>query len=189
MAPKILYFFSCYVKINCTFNRIKFRLENTMDSSQISLGVLLRELNCFSLDSIDDRILIQKKIYLLMKNQNVSLPYSYNWYLHGPYCPLLTSHCYEIIPILKEEIKPFSLNDYYKPMIDKINNYECNKPTGLTSAKWYELLASILYLNLEFGFFGIKEKSDLKQKLNELKPGQFDDKDIDAAIFLILNKS
>ena len=59
-----------------------------MNNSQIATAVAIRDLNCYSLETIDDRILLQKKIYLA---QDIGLPlgYGYSWYIHGSRIPLI----------------------------------------------------------------------------------------------------
>ena len=65
-----------------------------MDNIDIAKGLILKNLNIKSKNSLDNRVIIQKKIYLLQE-QEVDLGYEYNWYLKGPYSPTLTSYVYE----------------------------------------------------------------------------------------------
>ena len=82
-----------------------------MNNSQIATAVAIRDLNCYSLETIDDRILLQKKIYLA---QDIGLPlgYGYSWYIHGPYSPDLTAAAYQIIP---EEITAIENHSFREP--------------------------------------------------------------------------
>jgi len=158
-----------------------------VNTSDISLGVLLRELKCFSIESLEERMLIQKKIYLLINNQSAKMPYNYNWYLHGPYCPSLTRDCYRIIPNGAQQFDQYNLTDAYQTKVKNVNLFEENKPDNVSVVKWYELLASVLYINLEFSFFGIKEHTEIIEKVKELKPLRFSDKLIQDAINLLIS--
>ncbi len=149
-----------------------------MRNDYIPVAVALRELNCTSLDSISDRILLQKKIYLL---QDVGLPlgFSYNWYIHGPYSPDLTSAVYRIIPEGFESVEDKNFKTEYKEMVDKVNKLETNSSYArdLGVSSWYELLASISYWYKK----GIINKDKLTLRVNELKP-QFSSDNINAGI-------
>ena len=55
-----------------------------MNTSQIATAIALRDLQCSSLETIDDRILLHKKIYIA---HGIGLPlgYGYTWNIHGLY--------------------------------------------------------------------------------------------------------
>ena len=55
----------------------------------------LRELGDFSLKSFDDRLFLQKAIYLL-QILGVDLRFRFSWYLRGPYSNALTQCAFEI---------------------------------------------------------------------------------------------
>ena len=80
-----------------------------MNNSQIATAVALRELKCASLETIDDRILLQKKVFLA---QHLGLPlrYGYSWYIHGPYSTDLTAVAYQVIPKVLVLLKKITLN-------------------------------------------------------------------------------
>jgi uncharacterized protein YwgA len=65
-----------------------------------ALGGVLKRIGCFDPSSFqsefNDRLILQKIIYL-MEESNLSLGYSYNWYLRGPYSPSLTRDAYELV--------------------------------------------------------------------------------------------
>jgi uncharacterized protein YwgA len=67
-----------------------------MDRPQISLQLTLDNLGVpLRLDSFDDRMALQKTIYLCQQ-AGVHLGYRYNWYLRGPYSPDLTRDAFEL---------------------------------------------------------------------------------------------
>lgn len=118
-----------------------------MNNSYIATAVAIRDLNCFKLDTINDRILLQKKVYLA---QDIGLPlgYGYSWYIHGPYSTDLTAVAYQIIPEGDVDIENHSLKEPYASMILKVNSLEneINKrKLTIGVVQWYELIASIAY--------------------------------------------
>lgn len=63
-----------------------------MEREPFVLGFILRkfpEFN-FSMESFNDRLRLQKFIYLL-QTHNVYLGYDFSWYIRGPYCTTLST--------------------------------------------------------------------------------------------------
>ena len=155
-----------------------------MNNSQIATAVAIRDLNCYSLETIDDRILLQKKIYLA---QDIGLPlgYGYSWYIHGPYSPDLTAAAYRIIPEEITAIENHSFREPYASMISRVNELEnelAHQSFKISVVKWYELIASIAYWH-KFGF-NTEEKAI--QKIRETKP-QFTKEQIKAGYSTYVN--
>lgn len=63
-----------------------------MDRQPFVLGFILRKFPEFefSMDTFDDRLRLQKFIYLLQAH-GVYLGYDFSWYLRGPYCSSLAT--------------------------------------------------------------------------------------------------
>lgn len=63
-----------------------------MDRQPFVLGFILRKFPefAFSMDTFDDRLRLQKFIYLLQAH-GIYLGYDYSWYLRGPYCSSLAT--------------------------------------------------------------------------------------------------
>lgn len=146
-----------------------------MNTSHIATAVALRDLNCYSLETIDDRILLQKKIYLA---QDIGLPlgYGYSWYIHGPYSTDLTSAAYQIIPEGLDAIEDRSFKQPYADMINRVNELEnkiavCKIQIGVV--QWYELISSIAYWEKH----GYSSETQVIDKVKETKP-QFSDEQI-----------
>lgn len=64
----------------------------------------------FSLNSFNERLKLQKTIFLLQESSNKIrnnsiLNYSFNWYLRGPYSPNLTEDEYEIEKLIQDNPK------------------------------------------------------------------------------------
>src|SRR5579885_637652 len=52
--------------------------------------------------SFDERLKLQKTIYLLQSAFRVNLGYTYNWYLRGPYSPGLAADAYKVPPVYEK---------------------------------------------------------------------------------------
>lgn len=149
-----------------------------MNNSQLATALALRDLKCGSLETINDRILLQKKIFLA---QDLGLPlgYGYSWYIHGPYSTDLTSVAYQIIPEGFDSIEKNSFKEPYATMISKVNALEeeiFQKGLQISVVQWYELLASIAYWNNR----GYNTEEEVVAKIKETKP-QFSAEQTSAA--------
>lgn len=149
-----------------------------MNKSQIATAVALRDLKCWSLESINDRILLQKKIFLA---QDIGLPlgYGYSWYIHGPYSSDLTAVAYQVIPQGLDSIEKISLKAPYAAIISRVNALEDEierNDLQLGVVQWYELIASIAYWNAR----GYDTEDKMVDKIKETKP-QFTQEQIKAA--------
>lgn len=118
-----------------------------MNNSHIATAIAIRDLHCYTLESINDRILLQKKVYLA---QDIGLPlgYGYSWYIHGPYSTDLTAVAYQIIPEGDTAIENHSLKEPFASMITKVNSLENaidEQKLTISVVQWYELIASIAY--------------------------------------------
>lgn len=139
-----------------------------MKNSNIATAIALRDLHCDSLDTIDDRILLQKKVYLA---QDLGLPlgYGFCWYIHGPYSSDLTDVAYQIIPEGFDAIEHGSYKKPYADIIASVNGFERHKSectTQINTVQWYELLASIAYWYKH----GYQSKDAIITKIAKTKP-------------------
>lgn len=149
-----------------------------MNNSQIATAIALRDLHCYSLETISDRILLQKKIFLA---QDIGLPlgYGYSWYIHGPYSPDLTAVAYQVIPEGCESIDKNSFKEPYATFITRVNNLESEiAKSGLeiSVVQWYELIASIAYWYKR----GYTTEENVIEKIRLTKP-QFSEEQTRAA--------
>jgi len=99
-----------------------------------------KELGPFNLDSLNNRIIFQKTIYLLQKI-GLDSKYKFSWYLYGPYSSELASHGFNLSKKGNIEVQGPALN------AETINKFKTlTKGKGKDSV-WYELVASILFLS------------------------------------------
>ena len=141
--------------------------------SYIATAIVLRDLNCTSIETLDDRILLQKKVYLA-QDIGVPLHYGYSWYIHGPYSTDLTAVAYQVIPEGFDDLENKTLKESYKVKLKKINDLDVEKSSAhLNSVHWYELLASIAY----WVNHGYNREADVVTKMHETKP-QFNEQQV-----------
>lgn len=116
-----------------------------MNNIDIANGIVFQKLK-ISKDSFDERLICQKKIYLL-QSLGTNLGYTYNWYVRGPYSPALTTYIYTNLDVLtSSDFSDYKLAKIADRNIQCVNNLEKRKRSDFTTASWYELLASLLYI-------------------------------------------
>ncbi len=119
-----------------------------MDKLDVVNGLIFQKLKITSKDTLKERVILQKKVYLLQE-LGVDIGYSYNWYLKGPYSPGLTTYVYDRLDYLlqsSEELNKYKLNDDIYSKIQLVNSFSKQKPFDLSLDAWYELLASVRYV-------------------------------------------
>lgn len=149
-----------------------------MNRSQIATAIALRDLKCGSIETINDRILLQKKVFLA---QDIGLPlgYGYGWYIHGPYSTDLTAAAYQLIPEGFDSIEKNTLKEPYATMVSKVNALEneiARRELQISTVQWYELLASIAYWKKR----GHDIEDKIVSQIKQTKP-QFSEEQIRAA--------
>ena len=142
-----------------------------MNKMDITKSLIFKGLNIDRKETLDERIMIQKKVYLLQQ-LGIDLGYQYDWYLKGPYSPTLIEYIHNNHDLLNSiETAGFSLN---KEVIDKIkivNNLITDKPRDIEESSWYELLTSILYTYNENHMWCIdRNKEEITRILQMEKP-------------------
>ncbi len=95
------------------------------------LGIILKNIDYFNMNKFDDRLILQKTIYIL-KSFGIDLGYEYNWYRYGVYSPDLTSDGFDLMDIYQEIPKinmeyksketQLQFNSFLKFMNDKKSN-------------------------------------------------------------------
>lgn len=142
----------------------------------IKLAKIINELGLpNTLDAFENRLLIQKAIYLL-QSIGMELNYDFSWYLYGPYSPELASEVYAIYPILNSLINEYKFTENDQKFIRKMKqvknglNQE-SKKLGLNIVDAFELAASIVFIvrhnaNDDMNFV-ISNLTSLKPKFKE----------------------
>ena len=115
-----------------------------MNRESVELGFVLKKIEDyeFSMDKFDDRLKLQKLVYLLQAH-GVYLGYDFSWYLRGPYCSLLTHNgfslkdSYDVIPD-NVQLKDKKDRDNFEKFLEFIKNKNINA---------LEIAASLHYLD------------------------------------------
>lgn len=136
-----------------------------MDRTYITTALAMQELNCKKIDTIYDRILLQKKIYIA-QIFGLRLGYGYSWYLHGPYSPDLASAAYQIVPEGFGSLANWSFKEEYKKVIERVNLLEGKNKLSLDVVQWYELLSSVIFWNEN----GYEENAENISQVAKSKP-------------------
>lgn len=141
-----------------------------MNNIDIANGIVFQKL-AISKDNFDDRLICQKKIFLL-QSLGTDLGYIYNWYVHGPYSPALTNYVYNNLDVLAtNDFSEYKLSESAERNIDSVNILVEDRRSDLSEASWYELLASLLYIINNRQSWGIEpENSAIVDALIKQKP-------------------
>ena len=141
-----------------------------MDSRLIVLELVLAELGLdTSIETIDNRVLLQKAIYL-SQIAGVPLGYRFSWYVMGPYSPSLTRDYYSLEVVHEEESEISSgrrLKNRFKSILRNLKPIlSPPEEVNLRQSTWLELVSSVHYLRTVSGY----GKSQARKRLQVLKP-------------------
>jgi len=111
-----------------------------MDSVSLA-GVLKRVYSSFDMLSFDNRLKLQKVIYLL-KERGIDLGYSFRFYVFGPYSTDLARNGFQMKPFSESQELRFETEakeKIFETFKSKIMQHKDDK-------KWLEAAASIVFL-------------------------------------------
>lgn len=121
----------------------------------------------FDYSNFDQRMEMQKAIYLL---QDMGVPvgnYGFRWYLHGPYSQSLQDDMYYEN---KKDYGDIILSKEYVKKIKKLGSLiKSDKKGNYSASQWAECLASLHYLRENVMSFSVSDKN-LIDELQERKP-------------------
>jgi uncharacterized protein YwgA len=111
----------------------------------IILGKVLRNFyNNFDMNEFDDRLKLQKMVYL-MKSKDLNLGYAFNLYLYGPYSPDLTKDGFQISQVCeygnlnKIGFEDVDKDEKFLEFISKIGEKK-------DDLEWLEIVSSYLFI-------------------------------------------
>lgn len=127
-----------------------------MEPKQIVLKLVLDALNePHDISSVEDRVRIQKAIYLAQLF-GVNLGYSYSWYVKGPYSTSLTRDYYSLQEAAIAGADATDTMVLSPHVLAAIPHTQAllQRPENLTLSRsaWYELLASLHFLMRQSGY-------------------------------------
>ena len=132
-----------------------------LTARQRLLASVLEAFGDADLRRFDDRLLLQKRIYLL-RAAGVDLGHSYSWYLRGPYSPPLTRDAFALDGERRAtgQVQPIALPKVIRDIV-----VDLRQALGAywTDPQQLELLASVVFLSKT-------GNTDVQGRLKELKP-------------------
>lgn len=140
-----------------------------MNNIDVANGIVFQNM-AISKENFDDRLICQKKIYLL-QSLGTDLGYTYNWYVHGPYSPSLANYIYNNLEVLSSiDFSNYRLSASAENNINQVNMLIEDIQMDFKVASWYELLASLLYIINNKDSWKIDNKDTLFNTLMLQKP-------------------
>ena len=139
-----------------------------MEKNLIALGLLLRELEIpASIGKLDDRVRIQKAVYLAQSVARADFGYQYGWYLRGPYSTELTKDYYALQDhTTTQELAEYGLRRGVIKQLQPVKALlKRPQEVTLSDAQWVELLASVQYLR-DIG----TTDDELSDRIHQQKP-------------------
>jgi hypothetical protein len=120
------------------------------------LSKILDHVDGDSLHELEDRIVIQKKLYLAQNVFGVDLGYDFKWNMFGPFSKELARECTSLqayLPMVKEIAAPLRLRTEVAQGLEEVRSLM--PPAGLDISKgaWLELLGS-LHMLARFAYRG-----------------------------------
>ncbi|MCB1125124.1 MAG: hypothetical protein KDM81_01410 [Verrucomicrobiae bacterium] len=113
-----------------------------MNRRQIALKLVLAELGIrATMESFDDRLILQKAVYLAQQ-AGIPLGYHYYWYLRGPYSRELTADAFAT---LTEAPAGWSLDQRSKRKLAKLKTFFREFKSGSSKVRAFEMFASVLF--------------------------------------------
>ncbi len=119
-----------------------------MNQRLIGIYLVMKELlGSFSLNSFDNRLFLQRTIYLL-QILGIDLRFRFAWHLRGPHSDALALCAFEINSSekMKTDFNSLILRPEVLQILERLVQWMEKKPTDLSKSRWLELLSSIHYL-------------------------------------------
>ncbi len=108
-----------------------------------TLGAVFNKVGNFSLDTFNDRLIVQKTVYL-MQAFDLNIGYHFSWYLRGPYSSGLASDAFELQS--KPELLSLQLKFPNNEVEERFNRFLEFMKDKKNDPHVLEILASVHYL-------------------------------------------
>ena len=141
----------------------------------------LDEISGLNIQTFDDRKKLQKTVYFLQR-MGLNMGYKFGWYIHGPYSSELTKDAFEFHN-QKETLKETDFSKISPAEIEKIGAIKKFFGDLKDSPDMLELLASLDFIkNIAYiPDIDEKDKQVVIKQLKILKPGKFNEVDIEQS--------
>jgi len=117
-------------------------------ASKETLGAVFNTVGNFSLETFDDRLIIQKTVYMLQAF-GLNIGYHFSWYLKGPYSTGLTTDAYNL-QSEQPQCLEMSLRFPNREVEDAFNKYMEFMSDKRNDAHRLEIIASVHYLKKQY---------------------------------------
>lgn len=134
-----------------------------------------------NLDNLDNRKILQKKIYFLQEF-GFNLGYHFGFYIYGPYSTELTSNVFNLqeqIEVARNTVVRERLNAEQREYLHILDEFLEGIPED-ELANQLELLSSVHFLNNHI-FQPVRSAERMIQEIEERKPGRFNPQSIREA--------
>ena len=143
---------------------------NNIPFSAIDLGFIFKQMkHNFSMETFNDRLELQKKIYLLQMH-GIDQGYTFRYYIRGPYCTKLATDGFELEKFYKE-IEDFDEKIFHEKKVQDVFEKAVKFIKKLGNTDNYEIATS-LHLLHKMGkpkHQVIKEVADKVDRFKELE--------------------
>ena len=122
----------------------------------------MKRIGRFNVNSWNDRVAVQKLVYLIQYGLKDDLRYPFNLYVHGPYSSQLADDLYKLGDTEKATItryKSKEMDEKFERFVELLGNNKKN-------ANWLELVATMVYLHRTQKV----NESQVLEKVKKLKP-------------------
>lgn len=126
---------------------------------------ILNALTTFSLDNFDDRLRLQKIVFLA-RMIGFNSGYSFDWYVRGPYSPSLTKMLFSANEEGRLILENVTLQDTEELTVQQLREF---LQDDVSSPKILELLASVWYF-IRRSSYSEDERNDLIREIVRKKP-------------------
>jgi uncharacterized protein YwgA len=168
------------------------------DKRALGIYMVMNELGGFKIDDIEDRVYLQKAIYLLQL-LGVDLRFRFRWYLRGPYSRELALYSFDIrerIDEFKELADSAQIRKVVAEKVSLLKNIVQKQPADIGRSKWLELISSVHYVkHISSANPESITRAEIQEALEEAGKREFKKEQIEEAwqeleaLDLIKNKS
>lgn len=151
-----------------------------MNRALVGIYMIMNELNSFSIKKLEDRIFLQKAIYIIQV-LGIDLRFRFSWYIYGPYSKELTHAAYDLDnnAELQKKADKLTIKKEAKKKIDLLKQLLEKRPHDLDKSHWFELLSSIHYIK-HISLNGCSDEKEIEGILKKQKKKRFDESKFDS---------
>jgi uncharacterized protein YwgA len=145
----------------------------------------------FNMQTFDNRLLFQKRVYLLQELFEIPLGYMFGWYIRGPYSSELTRDGFENESMSRLSHEKWDEMSKHLPSVEKEDEqaigraerlFKSVRESGIEEGRFLELLSSLHFMQVNW--YSQESCKEVADELRKLKP-RFTQEETDLACDLI----